>query len=201
MTDDVAALVLRDNYFQTQALSVAGRLGAAAARRAGALHPLPGEGRASSIARSSSCRPTTRSPSATRARAWASPRPSGGAAGLRQDVAVRRDRSPPTCPRTRGSRTALERYFPTAAAREVRAPTSRAIRCKREIIATHVLNSMVNRVGPTFVHRLGEITGATPAQVVRAYLATREVVRPGARCGSRSRRSTTRCPTRCRPRC
>jgi glutamate dehydrogenase len=33
----------------------------------------------------------------------------------------------------------------------------------------------VNRVGPTFVHRLGEITGATPPQVVRAYLATREV--------------------------
>src|SRR5207249_622191 len=27
MTDDVAALVLRDNYFQTQALSVTGRLG------------------------------------------------------------------------------------------------------------------------------------------------------------------------------
>ena len=28
MTDDVAALVLRDNYFQTQALSVTDRLGA-----------------------------------------------------------------------------------------------------------------------------------------------------------------------------
>ena len=26
MTDDVAALVLRDNYFQTQALSVTGRI-------------------------------------------------------------------------------------------------------------------------------------------------------------------------------
>ena len=47
MTDDVAALVLRDNYFQTQALSVAGRLGAAPARPGGALHPLPREDRAS----------------------------------------------------------------------------------------------------------------------------------------------------------
>ena len=46
---------------------------------------------------------------------------------------------------------------------------------KREIIATHVLNRMVNRVGPTFVHRLTEMTGAKPAQIVRAYLATREV--------------------------
>jgi glutamate dehydrogenase len=46
---------------------------------------------------------------------------------------------------------------------------------KREIIATHVLNSMTNRVGPTFVHRLGEITGTTAPQIVRAYLAAREV--------------------------
>ena len=34
---------------------------------------------------------------------------------------------------------------------------------------------MVNRVGPTFVHRLTEMTGAKPAQIVRAYLVTREV--------------------------
>ena len=34
---------------------------------------------------------------------------------------------------------------------------------------------MVNRVGPTFVHRLTEMTGAKPSQIVRAYLATREV--------------------------
>jgi len=39
-----------------------------------------------------------------------------------------------------------------------------------------VLNSMVNRVGSTFVHRLAERTGARPAQVVRAYLAAREVL-------------------------
>src|SRR5207245_11053907 len=46
---------------------------------------------------------------------------------------------------------------------------------KRDLIVTHVLNSRGSRVGPTFVHRLGEITGATPPQVVRAYLASREV--------------------------
>ncbi|MCX8114942.1 MAG: NAD-glutamate dehydrogenase, partial [Burkholderiaceae bacterium] len=45
---------------------------------------------------------------------------------------------------------------------------------KREIVATYVLNSMVNRVGSSFVHRLAENTGATPAQVVRAYLLARE---------------------------
>jgi glutamate dehydrogenase len=46
---------------------------------------------------------------------------------------------------------------------------------KREIIATHVVNSMVNRVGSTFVHRMMETTGAKPPEIVRAYLLTREV--------------------------
>jgi glutamate dehydrogenase len=47
---------------------------------------------------------------------------------------------------------------------------------KREIVATHVLNSMVNRVGSTFVHRLADQSGARPAQVVRAFLVVREVM-------------------------
>jgi glutamate dehydrogenase len=46
---------------------------------------------------------------------------------------------------------------------------------KREIIATHILNSMINRVGSTFVHRLTETTGARAHEVVRAYLLSREV--------------------------
>src|SRR5437868_14426331 len=69
---------------------------------------------------------------------------------------------------------ALERYF-TSILKEKFAAYIPRHPLRREIIATHVLNSMVNRVGPTFVHRLGEITGATPPQVVRAYLASREV--------------------------
>jgi len=46
---------------------------------------------------------------------------------------------------------------------------------KREIIATHVVNSMVNRVGPTFVYQLHEETGASEPEIVRAYLATRQI--------------------------
>jgi glutamate dehydrogenase len=46
---------------------------------------------------------------------------------------------------------------------------------KREIIATHVTNSMVNRVGSTYVHRLSETTGAQPHEIVRAYLLSREI--------------------------
>jgi glutamate dehydrogenase len=70
--------------------------------------------------------------------------------------------------------TALERYFPELLREKFSAYISRHP-LKREIIVTHVLNSMINRVGSTFVHRLSESTGAKPALVVRAYLATREV--------------------------
>ena len=55
--------------------------------------------------------------------------------------------------------TALERYFPTP----LRGPYKAQIHAhplRREIIATHVANSMVNRVGSTFVHRMQEETGA-----------------------------------------
>jgi glutamate dehydrogenase len=48
---------------------------------------------------------------------------------------------------------------------------------RREIIATHVTNSMLNRVGGTFVHQLMETTGFSPAEIVRAYLLAREVFR------------------------
>jgi glutamate dehydrogenase len=70
--------------------------------------------------------------------------------------------------------SALQQYFPPLL-REKFADLIPRHPLKREIIATHVLNRMVNRVGPTFVHRLTEMTGAQPAQIVRAYLATREV--------------------------
>ena len=70
--------------------------------------------------------------------------------------------------------TAIARYFPALLKEKFGSYIERHP-LKREIVATHVLNSMVNRVGATFVHRLMETTGATPPQVVRAYLLTREV--------------------------
>ena len=72
---------------------------------------------------------------------------------------------------------------------------------KREIIATHVVNSMVNRVGSTFVHRLMETTGATPHEIVRAYLLAREVFGyVAAVAGDRGARQQGR-RRACSPRC
>ena len=70
--------------------------------------------------------------------------------------------------------TALQRYFPHLL-RQKFADWMPRHPLKREIIATHVTNSMVNRVGSTFVHRLVETTGARAFEVVRAYLMSREI--------------------------
>lgn len=40
---------------------------------------------------------------------------------------------------------------------------------RREIIVTQIINMVVNRTGVTFIHRLQQETGATAADVIRAY--------------------------------
>ena len=48
---------------------------------------------------------------------------------------------------------------------------------RREIVATYLTNNMINRVGPGFVLRMNELTGALPADTVRAFAAAREIFR------------------------
>ena len=68
----------------------------------------------------------------------------------------------------------LERYFPRPL-RERFPERIRRHRLAREIIATVVANEVVNRAGITFTYRLAEETGAEAADVARAYLIAREV--------------------------
>ena len=70
--------------------------------------------------------------------------------------------------------TALVRYFPAPLRERYREQMERHP-LKHEIIATHVTNEMINRVGSTYVHRMQEETGASTPDVVRAYLLTREI--------------------------
>jgi glutamate dehydrogenase len=46
---------------------------------------------------------------------------------------------------------------------------------RREIITTCLVNDMVNRGGITFAHRVQEETSASPDQVARAYIVSREI--------------------------
>jgi glutamate dehydrogenase len=48
-------------------------------------------------------------------------------------------------------------------------------RLRREIVTTQTTNSLVNRMGPVFVTRAQEDTGADPAVIARAYSIAREI--------------------------
>src|SRR3712207_554077 len=62
----------------------------------------------------------------------------------------------------------LERYFPTPLRERFR-DRMEEHRLRREITATQVANSMVNRCGTSFAFRLEEETGAHPPEIARAY--------------------------------
>ena len=70
----------------------------------------------------------------------------------------------------------LQRYFPVPL-QEKYADFMDGHRLKREIIATQVTNSMVNRMGASFALRMHEDTGATAAEVARAFTIAREIFR------------------------
>ncbi|MCC6194445.1 MAG: NAD-glutamate dehydrogenase [Burkholderiales bacterium] len=172
MTGEVAALVLRDNYFQTQVLSVTRRIAPqlldAQARFMRYLE------KGNRLDRAIEFLPSDEEIEARRRanRGLTAPE----AAVLLAYGKIWLDGELLDSPLTDDPwiATALLRYFPAQLSKKYAAYMPRHP-LKREIIATHVLNSMINRVGSTFVHRLGETTGAPPHEVVRAYLLAREV--------------------------
>jgi len=172
MTGDVAALVLRDNYFQTQALSVMNRIAPQlvdAQQRF--IQYLEKNGR---LLRALEYLPTDDEFAERRAKGIGLTTPecavllAYGKIWLYDEVLA----SP--LPDDPWVATALARYFPPALRTSYAAFMARHP-LRREIISTHVVNSMLNRVGGTFVHRLTETTGAKPHEIVRAYLLTREI--------------------------
>ncbi len=172
MTDDVASLVLRDNYFQTQSLSIAGRQ---------ALRLVDQQARfirylekAGQLNRAIEFLPSDDQLAERKAKGLGLTTPERAVLLAYSKMWLSDELLASDLPEDPWIGTALARYFP-ALLREQFAAYIPRHPLKREIIVTHVLNSMVNRVGSTFVHRLTEATGATAPQIVRAYLATREV--------------------------
>jgi glutamate dehydrogenase len=171
MTDEVAALVLRDNYFQTQALSVAGRVGARLLEQQQRfIKFLERKGR---LNRAIEYLPTDEEFADRKARGVSLASPERAVLLAYSKMWLFDELLASELPDDPWIGTALERYFPSALRARYAAVMPRHP-LKREIVATHVLNSMVNRVGATFVHRLMEATGRDPAQIVRAYMLARE---------------------------
>ncbi len=69
----------------------------------------------------------------------------------------------------------LVRYFPKPLHKPYAEHMQRH-RLKREIIATAVTNSTINRMGATFMLRMQEDTGQGPAAIAKAYTAAREIL-------------------------
>ncbi|HEY6595788.1 MAG TPA: NAD-glutamate dehydrogenase domain-containing protein, partial [Asanoa sp.] len=68
----------------------------------------------------------------------------------------------------------LHGYFPTPL-RSAYADRMEGHRLRREIVATSLVNEVVNRGGISFVFRAVEETGASAADVIRAYTVVRDV--------------------------
>jgi glutamate dehydrogenase len=67
----------------------------------------------------------------------------------------------------------LLRYFPKPMVEGYRDCIERH-RLRREIVATYITNSTINRVGPSFVFRMIETTGRSSQDIARAYTITRD---------------------------
>ena len=69
----------------------------------------------------------------------------------------------------------IDRYFPPLLAKKYPALV-RTHRLKREIISTRVTNHLVGALGPNFHLRLADLTGSEPAEITRAYIAARDIL-------------------------
>ena len=172
MTEEVGHLVLADNYYQTQALAVAchrptylldgqQRLlqwleGAGKLNRA--LEFLPND---DEIARRRLSKTGLTAPENAVVLAYAK-------------MAVFDDLVASNLPDDPYFNRALRAYFPHALSEKYGEGIGRHP-LKREIVATFITNTVVNRTGATFVNFLAAEAAATTADVVRAYTLAREI--------------------------
>nr|WP_221885708.1 NAD-glutamate dehydrogenase [Variovorax sp. MHTC-1] len=172
MTDDVAALVLRDNIFQTQVLSVTGRIAPQLLdAQTRFMQYLEKAGR---LNRAIEYLPSDEELAERRAQGRGLTSPERAVLLAYSKIWLYDELLASPLPDDRWVATALARYFPALLGEKFASYMPRHP-LKREIIATHVTNSMINRVGSTFVHRLVETTGARAFEIVRAYLMSREI--------------------------
>jgi glutamate dehydrogenase len=171
MTDDVGELVLRDNYLQGQAISI---LEAAAAERLGEhahfIRSLELEG---VLDRALEFLPNAEDLEERSRAGRGLTRPELAMLLSYAKIALNQQLILSDVPEDPYLGQELGRYFPDRLARRYAALLGEH-RLKREIIATATTNSIVNRMGPTFVTRTRQDSGADAASVARAYTIARE---------------------------
>ena len=172
MTGEVAALVLRNNYLQSQAISTLETQ--SAARLAEYQHLIRSLERTGDLNRALEFLPLDEELNDRRKRGVGLTRPELAVVLSYSKIWLSNHLLASDVPEDPYLSTELGRYFPAP----VQERFPRAIprhRLKREIITTATTNSLINRMGPTFVARTQEETGADAADIARAYTAAREI--------------------------
>jgi len=173
LTDEVAALVLRNNYLQSQALST---LELQSVERLpelrGVIRELERSGELDRVVESL---PDDETLAARRKQGLGLTRPELAVLLAYAKISLNRQLLSSDLPEDRYFASEHERYFPPV----VRRRFARDIpghKLRRQIITTAVTNSLVNRMGPSFVLRARSETGASAADVARAYGVAREIL-------------------------
>jgi glutamate dehydrogenase len=172
MTEDVAALVLRDNYLQGEALSVAEARGAVSLdRQTRLIRDLERAGR---LDRGLEFLPDDEALAARAAARRGLTRPELAVLLAYAKMSLDHDLLASDLSDRSEFAADLRDYFPPAL-RERCAAQIAAHPLKREITATVVTNDLVNRAGLTFIHDLRARTGHEAPDIARSYRIVREV--------------------------
>jgi glutamate dehydrogenase len=173
MTDEVGELVLNDNYRQNQAISL---MESMSASRIGSFgHFMRVLEQQGLLDRAIEFLPTDAELAERKARGQGLTRPELSILLSYDKIVIFNQLLDSDVPEDPYLSKELVRYFPKTL-QERFAPEMEQHRLRREIIATAVTNSMVNRMGSTFVLRLQEDTGETSAQIAKAYGISREAL-------------------------
>jgi len=173
MTDEVGALVLNDNYRQNQAISLMERM---SVPRLGSfqhlIRTLESHGL---LDRAIEFLPSDAEFDDRRSRRLGLTRPELSILLSYDKIVIFNQLLDSDVPEDPYLSRELQRYFPKPL-QERYAADMQGHRLRREIIATAVTNSMVNRMGSTFMLRMQEDTGEQPAQIAKAYTIAREIL-------------------------
>jgi glutamate dehydrogenase len=171
MTDEVGHLVLRDNYEQTQAISLTNALGEGVldeqARFMRALE------RAGKLDRAIEFLPDDDTIGERHAAHHGLTRPEIAIVLAYAKIVLYADLLASDLPDDPQLVHDLLLYFPMALRERFRATIERH-RLRREIVATVLTNNIINRVRPTLISQLTDETGKPPADVARAFTVIRD---------------------------
>ena len=172
MTDEVAELVLRDNYQQATALGNA---------RAQSLSLLPVHRRMLAdlerrglLDRELEALPSDDELNERGEAGTGLTSPEFAVLLAYVKITLDRDILESTLPDEEWTADVLADYFPTPL-RERYSHQMAEHRLRREIVTTQLVNEAVNRSGTSFFYRAVEESGASPADVLRAYVVVKEV--------------------------